>query len=100
MEAVESVVVLGGNGSAVGNVLWWERPEGQAVGVSVPGGPPGGDDDVSVVAVEPPGGGFVGGGAMPAPTLGVMVREYSWETPPQQPNRTRAVYPWSLRTTQ
>ena len=50
VEAVESVVVLGGNGSAVRNVLWWEHPEGQVVGVSIPGGGAGGDKDVSVVA--------------------------------------------------
>ena len=28
VEAVEGVVVVGGNGSAVRYVLWWERPEG------------------------------------------------------------------------
>ena len=29
VESVESVVVVGGNGSAVRNVFWWEYPEGQ-----------------------------------------------------------------------
>ena len=67
VESVESVVVVGGNGSAVRYIFRWEHPEGQVVGVSVPGGPPGGDDDVSVVAGERSGGGFVGGGAVPAP---------------------------------
>ena len=32
VESVEGVVVVGGNGSAVRYVLWWERPEGQVVG--------------------------------------------------------------------
>ena len=71
VESVESVVVLGGNGSAVGNIFRWEHPEGQGPRVSVPDGTPGADDDVSVVAGEPPGGGFVGGGAVPAPSVAV-----------------------------
>ena len=68
---LRALSLLAGMALPWGTYFRWEHPEGQVVGVSVPGGAPGGDDDVSVVAGERSGGGFVGGGAVPAQSLAV-----------------------------